>query len=60
MSKPSFIYELGPDGARKLLDDIQAAPIDKPDVDENGFSATQAHTTDWCGNWPSAPTWPRR
>ena len=25
-----------PDGARKVLDDVQAAPIDKPDVDENG------------------------
>jgi acetyl esterase len=25
---------LGPDGARKVLDDLQAAPIDKPDVDE--------------------------
>jgi acetyl esterase len=33
-SKPPFLYELGPDGARKLLDDIQSAPIDKPDVDE--------------------------
>ena len=33
-SKPPLLYELGPDGARKVLDDIQAAPIDKPDVDE--------------------------
>jgi acetyl esterase len=33
-SKPPFLYELGPEGARKVLDDIQAAPIDKPDVDE--------------------------
>ncbi|NUR85622.1 MAG: alpha/beta hydrolase [Nonomuraea sp.] len=33
-SKPPFLYELGPDGARKVLDDLQAAPIDKPDVDE--------------------------
>lgn len=33
-SKPPFLSELGPDGARKLLDDIQAAPIDKPVVDE--------------------------
>jgi acetyl esterase len=33
-SKPPFLYELGPDGARKVLDDIQAAPIDKPGVDE--------------------------
>ena len=34
-SKPPFLYELGPDGARKVLDDIQAAPIAKPDVDES-------------------------
>ena len=33
-SKPPFLYELGPDGARKVLDDIQAAPIAKPDIDE--------------------------
>jgi acetyl esterase/lipase len=37
-SKPPFLYELGPDGARKVLDDIQAAPIDKPDVDEKWIS----------------------
>jgi acetyl esterase/lipase len=33
-SKPPFLYQLGPEGARKVLDDIQAAPIRKPDVDE--------------------------
>ncbi len=33
-AKPPFLYELGPDGARKVLDDIQAAPIEKLDVDE--------------------------
>jgi acetyl esterase len=33
-SQPPFLYELGPDGARKVLDDIQAAPIAKPGVDE--------------------------
>jgi acetyl esterase len=33
-SKPPFLYELGPDGARKVLDDIQAAPIEKPAVDD--------------------------
>ena len=31
-SSPPFVYELGADGARKVLDDIQAAPIDKLDV----------------------------
>jgi acetyl esterase/lipase len=33
-SKPPFLYELGAAGARKVLDDLQAAPIDKPDVAE--------------------------
>ena len=33
-STPPFIYELGVDGARKVLDDIQSAPIDKLDVDD--------------------------
>jgi acetyl esterase/lipase len=33
-SHPPFLYELGPEGARKVLDDVQAAPIDKLDVDE--------------------------
>ncbi|UPL11056.1 alpha/beta hydrolase [Microbacterium sufflavum] len=33
-STPPFLADLGVDGARKLLDDVQAAPIAKPDVDE--------------------------
>ena len=33
-SKPPFLYELGVDAARKVLDDLQAAPVEKPDVDE--------------------------
>ncbi|MFJ6393999.1 alpha/beta hydrolase [Streptomyces sp. NPDC091972] len=33
-SKPPFLYELGAEGARKVLDDIQAAPVDQPDVSE--------------------------
>jgi acetyl esterase/lipase len=32
-SKPPFLYELGPEKARKVLDDIQAEPIDKLPVD---------------------------
>ncbi len=31
-SQPPFLYELGPDGARKVLDELQAAPIDKQHV----------------------------
>jgi acetyl esterase/lipase len=33
-STPPFIYELAPSEARKVLDDMQAAPIDKLPVDE--------------------------
>jgi acetyl esterase/lipase len=33
-SKPPFLYDLGPEGARKALDDVQAAPIAKLDVGE--------------------------
>lgn len=33
-SKPPFLYQLGAEGARKVLDDLQAAPIRKLDVDE--------------------------
>ncbi|MDQ0605356.1 acetyl esterase [Streptomyces canus] len=33
-AKPPLLYELGVEGARKLLDDVQAQPIERPDVDE--------------------------
>lgn len=33
-AKPPYLYEIGPEAARKVLDDVQAAPIDKVDVDE--------------------------
>src|SRR3954464_488169 len=33
-ASPPFLYELTPDEARKVLDDVQAAPIDKLRVDE--------------------------
>ncbi|MGW6788363.1 alpha/beta hydrolase [Streptomyces chartreusis] len=32
-SQPPFLYDLGPEKARKVLDDVQAEPIDKLDVD---------------------------
>jgi acetyl esterase len=31
-AKPPFLYQLGPEGARKVLDDIQSAPINKPEI----------------------------
>ncbi|MFC8349934.1 alpha/beta hydrolase [Streptomyces sp. NPDC057280] len=37
-AKPPLLYELGVEGARKLLDDVQAQPVEKPDVDEKWIS----------------------
>ena len=37
-ANPPFLYELTPDQARKVLDDVQAAPIDKLPVDERWLS----------------------
>lgn len=33
-AQPPTLVERGVDGARALLDEVQAAPVDKPDVDE--------------------------
>jgi acetyl esterase/lipase len=33
-SSPPYLYDLGPEGARKAVDDIQAAPVDMPEIDE--------------------------
>jgi acetyl esterase len=41
-AKPPFLYELGPAGARKVLDDLQAAPIEKPPVDEEWVTVPAA------------------
>ena len=41
-AKPPFLYELGAEGARKVLDDVQAAPIAKPDVDEQWITVPAA------------------
>src|SRR6188472_1219279 len=41
-SQPPFLYELAPDVARKVLDDIQAAPIDKPEIDEKWITVPAA------------------
>lgn len=39
-AKPPYLYELGPDGARKVLDDVQAAPIDKLEVEDTWVDVT--------------------
>jgi len=41
-SQPPFLYELAPDVARKVLDDIQAAPIDKLEIDEKWITVPVA------------------
>ena len=41
-ANPPFLYELTPDEARKVLDDVQAAPIDKLPVDEHWITVGAA------------------
>jgi acetyl esterase/lipase len=45
-ANPPFLYELGPEGARKALDDIQAAPVDKPEVAEDKWITVPAEVGD--------------
>lgn len=45
-SKPPFIYQLTPDQARKVLDDIQAKPIDKVAVAEDKWITVPARVGD--------------
>jgi acetyl esterase len=33
-AKPPLLYERGPAGARKVLDDVQAGPVAAPDIDQ--------------------------
>ena len=41
-SKPPFLYEIGPVAARKVLDDLQAAPVDKLPVDDEWITVPAA------------------
>jgi acetyl esterase len=41
-SKPPFVFELGPDGARKVLNDLQAAPVEKLPVDDQWITVPAA------------------
>ena len=41
-SQPPFLYELEPAAARKVLDDLQAAPIDKLPVQEEWITVPAA------------------
>ncbi|WP_028803789.1 alpha/beta hydrolase [Streptomyces sp. 142MFCol3.1] len=45
-ANPPFLYELGPEGARKVLDDIQAAPVDKVQVGEDKWITVPAEVGD--------------
>lgn len=42
-SKPPYLYDLGPAGARKVLDDLQSAPIEMKPVDEEWFTVPVAY-----------------
>ena len=41
-SRPPFLYELGYTGARRVLDDLQAGPVDKLPIDEERITAPAA------------------
>lgn len=41
-ANPPYLYELGPEGARKVLDDIQAAPVEKAEVGEDKWMTVPA------------------
>ncbi|WP_402465971.1 alpha/beta hydrolase [Isoptericola aurantiacus] len=41
-ASPPFLYELGPEKARKVLDDVQAEPVDLQDVDEEWVTVPAA------------------
>ncbi|MFD1935470.1 alpha/beta hydrolase [Nonomuraea mangrovi] len=45
-ANPPFLYELGPEGARKVLDDIQSAPIDKRPVADDKWITVPAEVGD--------------
>jgi acetyl esterase len=46
IANPPYLYELGPEGARKVLDDIQAAPVDKVEVGEDKWITVPAEVGD--------------
>uniref|UniRef100_UPI003D70B8EE alpha/beta hydrolase n=1 Tax=Nonomuraea sp. bgisy101 TaxID=3413784 RepID=UPI003D70B8EE len=45
-ANPPFLYELGPEGARKVLDDIQSAPIDERPVADDKWITVPAEVGD--------------
>ncbi|MGW7363772.1 alpha/beta hydrolase [Streptomyces sp. NPDC054841] len=45
-ASPPFLYELGPEGARKVLDDVQAAPVAKVEVGEDKWFTVPAEVGD--------------
>ena len=32
-ANPPYLFDLGPEKGRKAVDEVQSAPVDKPDVD---------------------------
>ena len=41
-AQPPYLYEIGPEAARKVLDDVQAAPIEKVDIEEEWVTVPAA------------------
>ena len=49
-AKPPFLYELSPAEARAVLDDLQAAPIDKLPVNDRWTTVPRRSATCACGS----------
>ena len=45
-ANPPYLYELGVDAARRLLDDLQAAPVDKVEIGEDKWITVPAEVGD--------------
>lgn len=45
-ANPPFLYEIGPEAARKVLDDIQAAPVEKIELGEDKWITVAAEVGD--------------
>lgn len=45
-SKPPFLFELAPEEGRKAVDEVQSAPIDKPDVDIEDIAVAAGESGD--------------
>ncbi|HYH63975.1 MAG TPA: alpha/beta hydrolase [Urbifossiella sp.] len=47
-ANPPYLFDLGPEKGRKAVDEVQSAPVDKPDADTRGVTVA-------AGTWGDVP-----